>query len=112
MSKFENGLFIFRRDLRIIDNNGLNLLSGMCKNLYTIFIFTPEQVTGQNKYKSNNAVQFMIQSLANLASEIEKRGGKLYTFFGHNDDVIYCCVDQWKINIVGFKKGFGRNIPV
>ena len=102
MTKFENGLFIFRRDLRIIDNNGLNLLSGMCNNLYTIFIFTPEQVTGQNKYKSNNAVQFMIQSLANLASEIEKRGGKLYTFFGHNDDVIYYCVDQWKINIVGF----------
>ena len=71
------GIHIFRRDLRIIDNNGLNLLSGMCNNLYTIFIFTPEQVTGQNKYKSNNAVQFMIQSLANLASEIEKRGGPL-----------------------------------
>jgi hypothetical protein len=25
-NKFENGLFIFRRDLRIVDNNGLNLL--------------------------------------------------------------------------------------
>ena len=24
---FENGLFVFRRDLRIIDNKGLNLLS-------------------------------------------------------------------------------------
>ena len=23
--KMENGLFIFRRDLRIVDNNGLNL---------------------------------------------------------------------------------------
>ena len=38
--KFENGLFIFRRDLRIIDNNGLNLLSTLCKNIYTIFILT------------------------------------------------------------------------
>ena len=26
-NKSENGLFIFRRDLRIIDNNGLNLLN-------------------------------------------------------------------------------------
>ena len=26
-TKFENGLFIFRRDLRIVDNNGLNLLN-------------------------------------------------------------------------------------
>ena len=48
--KFENGLFIFRRDLRIIDNNGLNLLNDKCKNIYTIFIFTPEQVTSINKY--------------------------------------------------------------
>jgi len=42
--KFENGLFIFRRDLRIVDNNSLNLLSTLCKNIYTIFIFTPEQI--------------------------------------------------------------------
>ena len=32
-TKFENGLFIFRRDLRIIDNNGLNLLNENCKNV-------------------------------------------------------------------------------
>ena len=52
---FENGLFIFRRDLRIIDNNGLNLLNEKCKNIYTIFIFTPEQVGSSNKYKSDNS---------------------------------------------------------
>ena len=46
---YENGLFIFRRDLRIIDNNGLNLINSQCKNVYTIFIFTPEQVTNKNK---------------------------------------------------------------
>ena len=39
--KMENGLFIFRRDLRIVDNNGLNFLSELCNNIYTIFIFTP-----------------------------------------------------------------------
>ena len=33
---FENGLFIFRRDLRIIDNNGLNLLHEKCKNVYSV----------------------------------------------------------------------------
>ena len=30
--KMENGLFIFRRDLRIVDNNGLNFLSKICNN--------------------------------------------------------------------------------
>ena len=56
-NKFENGLFIFRRDLRIIDNNGLNLLNEKCKNIFTIFIFTPEQVGNANKYKSMRIFQ-------------------------------------------------------
>jgi len=101
-TKFENGLFIFRRDFRIIDNNGLNLLNEKCKNIYTIFIFTPEQVGSGNKYKSDNAVQFMIESLQDLASQISKSGGHLYTFYGHNDKVVADCIKAWNINIVCF----------
>jgi deoxyribodipyrimidine photo-lyase len=101
-SKFENGLFIFRRDLRIIDNNGLNLLNEKCKNIYTIFIFTPEQVGSGNKYKSDNSVQFMIESLEDLASQINKSGGHLYTFYGHNDKVVADCIKAWDINLVCF----------
>jgi deoxyribodipyrimidine photo-lyase len=100
--KFENGLFIFRRDLRIIDNNGLNLLNEKCKNVYTIFIFTPEQVGSGNKYKSDNSVQFMIESLQDLASQISKAGGHLYTFYGHNDKVVADCIKAWDINLVCF----------
>ena len=101
-TKFENGLFIFRRDFRIIDNNGLNLLNERCKNIYTIFIFTPEQIGNGNKYKSDNSVQFMIESLQDLASQISKAGGHLYTFFGHNDKVVEDCIKAWDINIVCF----------
>lgn len=98
----ENGLFIFRRDLRIIDNNGLNYLSTICKNIYTIFIFTPEQVGSGNKYKSNNAVQFMIESLEDLSREINKQGGHLYTFYGHNEKVVADCIKDWNIDVVAF----------
>jgi deoxyribodipyrimidine photo-lyase len=100
--KIENGLFIFRRDLRIVDNNGLNFLSTLCNNIYTIFIFTPEQVGSGNKYKSDNAVQFMIESLDNLATEIRKQGGNLHTFYGHNEKVIADCIKSWDINVVAF----------
>jgi len=101
-NKFENGLFIFRRDLRIIDNNGLNLLNDYCKNIYTIFIFTPEQVGSGNKYKSDNSVQFMIESLQDLSIQISKSGGKLYTFFGHNEKVVSDCIKAFDIDIVCF----------
>jgi deoxyribodipyrimidine photo-lyase len=101
-TKFENGLFIFRRDFRIIDNNGLNLLNEKCKNIYTIFIFTPEQVGSGNKYKSVNAVQFMVKCLKDLSTEISKSGGHLYTFYGHNDKVVADCIKAWDINIVCF----------
>ena len=101
-TKFENGLFIFRRDLRIVDNNGLNLLNEKCKNIYAIFIFTPEQVGSGNKYKSDNSVQFMISSLQDLSSQISKSGGHLYTFYGHNDKVVADCIKAWDIDVVCF----------
>ena len=100
--KFENGLFIFRRDLRLVDNNGLNLLNSICNNLYLIFIFTPEQIGSGNKYKSDNSVQFMIESLENLSSQISKKGGFLYTFYGHNNKVIEDCIRAFNIDVVCF----------
>jgi len=99
-TKFENGLFIFRRDFRIIDNNALNLLNERCNKVFTIFIFTPEQVGSGNKYKSDNSVQFMIESLQDLAGQISRAGGHLYTFFGHNDEIVEQCIQDFKINVV------------
>ena len=33
-NKYENGLFIFRRDFRVIENNVLNMAKSVCKNIY------------------------------------------------------------------------------
>jgi len=99
---FENGLFIFRRDLRIQDNIGLNLALEQCKHIYPIFIFTPEQVTDKNKFKSDNAIQFMIESLDDLQSNIHKQRGNLNTFYGENDTVIKKLINKWNIKAVYF----------
>ena len=60
--KYKKGLFIFRRDLRLIDNTTLMEASKECEKVYSIFIFTPEQIN-KNSYKSSNAIQFMITCL-------------------------------------------------
>ena len=41
--------------------------------LYTCFIFTPEQVTDKNDFRSQNSIQFMIESLTELSEEIKKQ---------------------------------------
>jgi deoxyribodipyrimidine photo-lyase len=106
MTQYENGLFIFRRDLRIIDNTGLNFANSKCKHIYTIFIFTPEQVTGANKFKSDNAVQFMIESLKDLFLQINKMGGKLLTFYGHNEQIVKYLINSLDIDFVCFNADY------
>jgi len=105
-TKYENGLFIFRRDFRVIDNVGLNIANGICKRIYPIFIFTPEQVTGANKFKSDNSVQFMIESLEDLSLQISKMGGHLMCFYGNNNTIVSYLIKQLDINIVCFNADY------
>jgi deoxyribodipyrimidine photo-lyase len=79
MKQYQNGLFIFRRDLRLEDNVGLIEAARQCKNVFTCFIFTPEQVGSRNPYKSLPAIQFMMESLKELAENLEK--GENWPFF-------------------------------
>jgi deoxyribodipyrimidine photo-lyase len=99
-----NGLFIFRRDLRVVDNTTLYLLNEQCKHIYAIFIFTPEQVTSKNQFKSDNAIQFMMESLEEL--DINCDNGKLHTFYGNNERVIAECIRAWKIDVLGFNADY------
>jgi len=105
-TKYENCLFIFRRDFRVIDNNGLNLANSICKRIYPIFIFTPEQVTGANKFKSDNAVQFMIQSLEDLSTQINKMGGHLQCFYGNNNTIVSYLIKELNINLICFNADY------
>ena len=76
-------IFIFRRDLRIDDNTGLLKTLSTNKSTIPIFIFTPEQLENENKYRSMNCIQFMIESLQDLDTDIRNRSGsKLFYFYG------------------------------
>ena len=99
MTHYEKGLFIFRRDFRVVDNIGLNLLNSKCKHIYPVFIFTPEQVTSANKFKSDNAVQFMIESLQDLN---QQTNNKLLVFYGHNEKIVDQLIKALEIDCVCF----------
>lgn len=107
MSQTNNiGLFIFRRDYRLNDNTSLKQLLNKCFKIYTIFIFTPEQVE-KNKYKSEHSVQFMIESLYDLENQINtKSNGSLCCFYGTNENIIEQLVNSYKITHIAYNKDF------
>lgn len=74
-------VFLFHRDLRLEDNTALIEQLKAKKKVNCIFIFTPEQID-KNSYKSDNSVQFMIESLIELDQEIRKHSGRLNLFYG------------------------------
>jgi deoxyribodipyrimidine photolyase len=74
---YEKGLFVFHRDLRVEDNVGLLRACAQCERVYTCFIFTPEQISARNTYRSKRAIQFMCESLADLNAYMQKHARRL-----------------------------------
>ena len=106
MVKTKRGLFLFHRDFRIEDNTGLNKALELSEELYTCFIFTPEQVGPSNTYKSNNAVQFMIDSLMDLNLNIKSKGGELMCFYGEQIAVLKSIVQALDIDAIYFNRDY------
>ena len=81
-----HAIFIFRRSLRLVDNLGLIEALKNSQNVIPIFILTKEQLDQkQNKYFSNNCVQFMMESLNELDNELDARN---LNFVRYADDCI------------------------
>ena len=98
-------IYIFRRDLRIQDNLGFNYAIQNCKNIIPIFIFTPEQVV-KNEFKSENAIEFMIESLKELDLNLKKYNSKLYVFQGDNIKVLKKIMSNLEIDNIVFNQDY------
>jgi deoxyribodipyrimidine photo-lyase len=100
MKSYNKSLFIFRRDLRLSDNNGLNQALLNSTLVIPCFIFDPQQVGNQNSYRSMNSIQFMIDSLAEIDEQLKSLGSRLYLFYGKAPDVIKKLIVQEEIDAV------------
>lgn len=88
MTKYKNSIFIFRRDLRLFDNTALIAALNESENVIPLFIFTPSQISFDNKLRSENAIQFMIESLFDLEQQLKNNDAELWTAYGNEIDVI------------------------
>lgn len=98
--KYKKSLFIFRRDLRIEDNTGLIAACKNSKEVILCFIFDPNQIDEQNKYRSLRAIQFMIESIQDLQDQIKKRAGKLYIFYEEPNAVVKSIIKSKQIEAI------------
>lgn len=101
MSKYEKGLFLFQRDLRIEDNVGLNLALVECQSVAPFFVFNPAQCVS-NRFKSSNSIQFMVESLEDLEDAVARKGGKLTTMFGDPARTVDLLISKGDYDVIYF----------
>jgi deoxyribodipyrimidine photo-lyase len=105
--KYKDGLFIFHRDLRIEDNTTLLEALKICHKVYCCFIFTKEQASSENRFRSLNALSFMIESLESLSTNIKKSGGELAFFYGSSEiQVLQKLVKEIPVDCVFFNSDY------
>lgn len=98
--KFKKSVFIFRRDLRLTDNTGLIHALKTSINVIPIFIFNPNQVSKKNIFKSNNALQFMIDSISDLIKQLRIKKSNLYIFYGNPEKIIEKLITRENIDAI------------
>lgn len=85
---YNKSIFLFHRALRLDDNIGLLEALKDSEHVIPVFIFTPEQITTENKYRSLSAIVFMIEALKDLSESLHKLRSKLYIFYGKQEEVL------------------------
>ena len=83
-------IFWFRRDLRLVDNTGLNWIVNKQMDILPVFIFDKKQIDRENNsFFSDKSVQFLVESLKNLEMSIKKqKGTKLNIYYGDTRNII------------------------
>lgn len=101
------GIYIFRRDLRLKDNHGLNLVSVATKaDLLPVFLLDPSQVyqnTRNQHYFSPHALQFMCESLIDLNQQlIDSFGVRLVVLEGEPSTSLEKLIRHLRPEVVGW----------
>jgi deoxyribodipyrimidine photo-lyase len=99
MTIYQTALFIFRRDLRVIDNTALNEALLLSERVIAGFVLDDRQIE-KHPYQSIPALKFMLQSLADLKQQLQAVNGELNLFQGLPIDVIKQLYTQEKIQAV------------
>jgi len=95
--EFDVSLFIFRRDHRLIDNNGLNAACNRSKTVIPIYHLNPVQVEPEkNPFFGHASVQIMSESLDDLNQNLQEIGSRVFYFEGELEKAFNDIIDETK----------------
>jgi len=98
---FDLSIFIFRRDFRLMDNNGLKAACEQSKRVLPIFHFNPDQIDPcRNAFFNHASVQVMCESLEDLDNELRKFGSRLVYLMGDLEKCISSLLEEVKPDAV------------
>lgn len=105
MPEYSTALFIFRRDLRVNDNTGLNDALRLSKQVIPCFIFDPRQIK-PHPYQSKPGLYFLQQAILDLKGQLKNVGGNLVLLHGEPQTVISQLYDQCRIEAVFINRDY------
>jgi len=92
---YHRSIFLFRRDLRLVDNNGLRAACAQSERVIPAFVFDPRQCDpDSNSFFSEHAFAFLTASLRSLARSLDRAGGRLFLFEGDPAMVVRRLIEQ------------------
>lgn len=97
---YHTALFIFRRDLRLIDNTGLIKATAESQAVIPLFIADNQQLGDENGYRSTKCIQFMLESLQDLDSELQKQQSRLVIEQGNPTEIVEKYITVHHVNAV------------
>ncbi len=92
-----NSLFIFRRDLRVDDNSALNSALESSYQVLPIFILDSNLL--KNPDRSDNAIQFMQESIIDLKNQLSNKKGDLHVLEGKPWDVVNSLLSESNLDL-------------
>ncbi|ADI74018.1 Deoxyribodipyrimidine photo-lyase [Methanohalobium evestigatum Z-7303] len=99
MNSYKRSIFIFRRDLRVDDNTGLDYALENSEYVIPCFIFDPRLIEKNDNFNPNS-FQFLIESLEDLKHQLNDKGAKLYLFHGIAENVVTNLINKNLIDAV------------
>lgn len=95
----QKSLFLFHRDLRLVDNTGLNTALTQSKSVLPAFIFDSRQIE-KNPYGGSASVGCMVRALNDLDQELRQKKSGLSIGYGVTHEVLKKWITDNEIDVV------------